>query len=109
MFNYAQTDKLNTVISLENVKLKDFSVSVTVDSAEDIESTFKVTDLKEILNEVSDNESVKFEIICNGDLMSNGEKSTLSYKVNGNTKDIDAFLESVNKIRNAAINYYKNR
>lgn len=44
MFNYAQTDKLNTVISLENVKLKDFSVSVTVDSAEDIESTFKVTD-----------------------------------------------------------------
>ena len=91
-----------------HLDISDLSISVTVDSAEDVESTFKMKDIKELLTQNVDVKNVTFEIICNGEYMSNGEKSTLSYKVNGNSKDSKSFLKAIKKMRKAAINYYKN-
>ncbi|MBR9913940.1 MAG: hypothetical protein GYB32_03785 [Algicola sp.] len=107
--SYAQETSVDKEQVLKEVKLKDFGVSISIDSAEELESTFTIADIREILGELNVNEDVSFEVVCNGDKMSNGKTTTLTYKVNGNTSDIDSFLKSVNKIRNAAINYYSNK
>jgi hypothetical protein len=66
-------------------------------------------DFKNVLNDVSEDENVSFEIICNGNQMSNGKKSRVSYKVKGNSNDLKGFLKTVKKVRKGAINYYKNK
>ena len=107
--SFGQSEDIEFEITENNLKVSDLSVSVTVDSAEEVESTFKVNDIKELLKESVDVENISFEIICNGDMMSNGKKSTLTYKVNGNSDDTKSFLKSIKKMRKAAIKYYKNK
>ena len=109
MLGFGQTRSINGVVAEEQPKLEDVSVTVTVDSAEEIESTFQVEDIKEILESTDKNETVTFKIICNGRKMSNGEKSHMSYSVEGNSNKPEAFLKSVEKIRTSAINYYNNK
>ena len=106
-FGISQSKSLNASTTIEDVKIQGLSVSVDVDSAEEVKSTFKIEDIKEILSSVSDNEEISFEIVCIGKPMFKEGKSRVSYKVNGNSKDIKGFLKSVKKIRKAAINYYK--
>ena len=106
-YSIGQDNSINGDVSIEDIKIQGLSVSVDVDSAEEIESTFKIKDIKEILNSVSENEEISFEIVCNGEEMSNGKKSHVSYKVDGNSNDINSFLKRVKKIRKAAIKYYK--
>lgn len=106
-YSIGQDNSINGDVSTEDIKIQGLSVSVDVDSAEEIESTFKIKDIKEILNSVSENEEISFEIVCNGEEMSNGTKSHVSYKVDGNSNDINSFLKRVKKIRKAAIKYYK--
>ncbi|MBO6607917.1 hypothetical protein [Psychroserpens sp.] len=96
-------------ITMDDIQLKDLKISVTVDSAEEIKEVFKVGDIKELLEEVSTNEDVTFELICNGDKMSNGKLSSLTYKIDGNTNNIKDFLKRVKEIRKGAINYYNNK
>nr|WP_321245791.1 hypothetical protein [uncultured Psychroserpens sp.] len=107
--SFSQTKNLEAQVITQDTKITDLSVSVTVDSAEEVESTFKMKDIKKILSEMEDNGEISFEIICNGDEMSNGTKSTLSYRVNGNANDMKGFLKSIKKIRKAAIKYYDNK
>ncbi len=96
-------------ITMDDIQLKDLKISVTVDSAEEIKEVFKVGDIKELLEEVSTNEDVTFELICNGDKMSNGKLSSLTYKIDGNTNNIKDFIKRVKEIRQGAINYYNNK
>ncbi len=96
-------------VTMVDVKVSNIDVSVIVDSAEDIESTFDVKDIKELLDLSELNEPLAFEIICKGDKMSNGKSTTLSYRVKGNTNDTKGFLKSVKEVRKAAIKYYKNK
>ena len=107
--SFGQTKNLEAQVITQDTKITDLSVSVTVDSAEEVESTFNMKDIKKILSEIEDNGEISFEIICNGDEMSNGTKSTLSYRVNGNANDMKGFLKSIKKIRKAAIKYYDNK
>ena len=107
--SFGQTNSVSGEVTTDDVRVSNIDVSVTVDSVEDIESTFDIKDIKEIIGLSERNEPLSFEIICNGDEMSNGESTTLSYKVKGNTNDTKGFLKSVKKIRKAAIKYYKNK
>lgn len=107
--SFSQSKNLEGDVAIEDVKFQDLKVSVEVDSAEDIESTFKVEDIKEILGDTGKNQKLQFEIICNGEKMSNGVKSSLSYKIEGNTNELKSFYKNVKKIRRAAINYYRNK
>lgn len=91
------------------VKIESVAFVVTVDSAEELESTFKIEDLKTFFDNSSSDESISLKIICNGELMSNGNKSTLSYKIYGNAKNMKDFMKSARKIKRAAIKYYKNK
>ncbi|MFT4610681.1 MAG: precorrin-2 methylase [Glaciecola sp.] len=107
--SFSQTQDLVGKVTTENTKITNLSVAVTVDSAEEVESTFNMKDIKNILNEIEDNGEISFEIICKGDDMINGTKSTLSYRVNGNSSDLKGFLKRIKKIRKAAIRYYNNK
>jgi hypothetical protein len=107
--SFGQTNNFNGKINSDEVKISDLNISVTVDSAEEVESTFNMKDIKELLDETEADEAITFEIICNGNIMSNGKKSTLSYKVTGTKEEARNFLKSVKKIRKAAIKYYKNK
>ena len=80
-----------------------------MDSAEEIESSVTLDDIKDILALSEDDETVSFKIVCRGNYMSNGIKSSISYKVEGNTNNSEYFLKSVEKIRTSAINYYNNK
>lgn len=106
---FSQTKSANDMVVKETTKIENVAVSIEVDSAEDIESNFKIDDIKEILDASSENETVSFKIICNGDKMFNGKKSSMSYKVEGNSNNKTSFIKSVEKIRNSAIKYYKNK
>ena len=109
IFGFSQSKLTNGLEVHETTSLENVSIVVTVDSAEEIESTFKIEDIKEILFSSNANEIVSFKIVCNGDKMANGKKSHVSYKIDGNSNDQDAFLYAVEKIRNAAISYYSNK
>ena len=106
---FSQSKNTNGIVVKETTKIENVSVTVTVDSAEDIESTFNIDDIDEIIDKAGDDETLSFKIICNGDRMSNGKKSHVSYKVDGNTSDKEGFKKSVEVIREAAIKYYNNK
>ena len=104
-----QAQNLEANVTTENTKITNVSVSVTVDSAEQVESTFKMKEIREILNEVEGDEEVTFEITCNGDKISEDVSRKVSYRVTGNSNDKKRFLKGIRKIRKAAITYYNNK
>ena len=103
---FSQSNNTKGLVVNEMVKVESMAITVTIDSAEELESTFKLDDLRKMLNESSKNQTISFEIICNGDKISNGVTSYLSYKVQGNSDEPEEFLKRVEKVRKAAINYY---
>ena len=106
---FSQSKSINEMVSKETVKVTNVAIAITVDSAEEIESSFKVKDIKDVLDISGTDEVVSFKITCNGDQMSNGVKSHVSYQIEGNSNDKKAFLFGIEKIRKAAINYYHNK
>ncbi|MFT4780512.1 hypothetical protein ES692_08800 [Psychroserpens burtonensis] len=106
---FSQAQNLEGKVTTENIKITNLSVSVTVDSAEEVKTTFDMKDIKSILNEVEGDEEISFEITCNGEKISEGVTKKVSYRVTGNSNDKDAFLKRINKIRKAAITYYNNK
>ncbi|MGC6432125.1 MAG: hypothetical protein ACON5F_13860 [Jejuia sp.] len=91
----------------QNVKLKDLNITVEVASEDDVKSTFKVSDFKELTTMLEANSEMSFKIVCNG--KSEKGLTHLIYKVKGNTNDIDSFLKDIRTIRKSAIKYYKNK
>jgi len=106
---FSQSKLVNGMGVKETTRVENVSVEITVDSAEEIESTFKVEDIKNILNSSNDNETLSFKITCNGDKISDGIKSKVSYKIEGRSNDLESLLFGIEKIRTAAINYYNNK
>ena len=107
--SFGQPKNLEASFNTEDAKITDLSVSVTVESAEELESTFKMKDIKKILNEVDDNEDVTFQITCNGNQIVDGVDSSISYSITGNTSDMKAFIKRIKKIKKAAKQYYNNK
>ena len=110
--SFAQNDNLNGKISVEKeqtIAIRDLKLSVTVDSDEDIERTFSVEDIREIVEMADDNENITFEIFLEDKSVKEGVTKSVSYKVKGNTNEKDGFLESVKRIRNASLNFYTDK
>ena len=59
MLGFSQSKPITGEATEAQPKLEDVSVIVTVDSAADIESTFQVADIKDILESTGDNETLK--------------------------------------------------
>jgi hypothetical protein len=109
IMGFSQSVSTNGIVVKEVTKVENMSIAITVDSADDLDSTFQVKDIKEILGDLSEDETISFKIICNGKKMSNGIKSHVSYKVDGNSNDLNTFIATVEKIRTAALKYYNNK
>ncbi|WP_282043686.1 hypothetical protein [Winogradskyella flava] len=108
---FGQTKSLSGTLETfeKETKIENLKIEITVDSAEEIKSTFSTEDIKRILDEISEDESIIFKMTCNNKNASSGYKSSASYTVKGNTDDKDFFIKSIKKVRKAAIKYYKNR
>lgn len=106
---FGQTKPKQGLATSETVKVDSLAVTVTVDSIEDIESTFKTEHLAEIVQMASENQSLSFKITCNKKTSSSSIKSSVSYKILGNSDDADGFLNDIEKVRAAAIKYYNNK
>lgn len=106
---FSQSKTIKGMVVNETVKAKNLAITVTVDSADDIESTFKTEDIEEIFDHSANNEILTFKIICNSDTMSNGKKAHVSYEIEGKSDEREQFIKGVEKIRAAAIKYYKNK
>lgn len=104
-----QTTPKKGLVTTESIKVENLAVTVTVDSAEDIVSAFKTDDLAEIIKMSSENQTFSFKIICNKKTADNNIKSSMSYKIEGTSKDPDTFLNDIEKIRAAVIKYYNNK
>jgi hypothetical protein len=107
--SFSQAQNLDGKVITENTKITNLSVSVTVDSAEEVEATFNMKDIMTILNEVEGDEEISFEITCIGEKLSEGVTRKVSYRVTGNSKDKKNFLKSIKRIRKAAIKYYNDK
>lgn len=78
---FSQTTINNEAEITKTIKVENIAVVITVDSAEEIESSVTLDDIKDILALSEDDETVSFKIVCRGNYMSNGIKSSISYKV----------------------------
>ncbi|WP_435412250.1 hypothetical protein [Psychroserpens mesophilus] len=105
----AQSQNSHHSKKIQVTKVTDFKISVVVNSLNEIKRTFTMNDIKDILNDLPENENVSFEMICNGKEMSDNKKSSVSYKVMGNVDDRRGFLKTIEKVRQGAINYYKSK
>lgn len=85
------------------------SVSISVDSAKEIISTFDIKDIKELIGEVEPNKALNFEITCNNNDTKSGTPSTLTYRIKGNSDDQKEFLQRVKELRKAAVKFYNNK
>ncbi|WP_438963555.1 hypothetical protein [Winogradskyella sp.] len=102
-------EEIEIIKKIEETKVESVDVVVTVDNIEELESTFTIDDVKEVFDLSEGKESVSFKLVCNGEVMSSGKKSKMTYIVEGTSDDKETFVQRVEKIRNAAIKYYKNK
>ncbi|MCC1483824.1 hypothetical protein [Winogradskyella immobilis] len=109
--SFAQTKNLkgDMKISDKKVEIERMSIHVTVDSEEDLKSTFTVNDIEDIFDDVKDGEDISFKITCNREKTENGLKSNISYSIKGNSNNKKEFLKGVETIREKAIKCYKSK
>ena len=105
----AQSTDLQEDDQERDVKINEISVSISVDSADEVISTFDIKDIKELIGEVEPNKALNFEIICNNINANSGSPSALTYRIQGNSDDQKEFLKRVKELRKAAIKYYNNK
>lgn len=106
---FSQSHIKKGMVVKETARIENISVEVTVDSAEEIESAFSADDMEEIFSTSSENETMSFKIICNGWNEETNSKSSVSYKIEGNTNERALFLNHIQRIRIAAIKYYNQK
>ena len=107
IMSFSQNENKETSQFIKQVKFESFNVTVTINSAKELEDTFKIEDIIEIINSSDENQDLSFEIICNSDALLNNQKSYVAYKIEGKSDKKETFLKQVEKIRSAAISYYK--
>jgi hypothetical protein len=104
--SFSQAKNLNGTISERNLIVSNMAVSITVDSAEELEKTFKISDIEDFMQSLSENESISIEIVCNTKQDNANMNKSVTYKVNANNRG--DFLKYATKIRNAALAFYNN-
>jgi len=105
----SQAQDLEAQLTTQDVEITDFSVSVTVDSAKEVETVFKMKDIKNILEHVGEDQEITFEITCKDKHQDSKMQRKMSYRAKGNSNDKKAFLKVIKKIRKASIAYYTNK
>lgn len=106
---FAQSDNLAGIISEEKentMVVRDLKISITIDSAEDIDKTFSIKDIQDIIEIADADENISFEILLKDKSGKEGVSKSISYKIEGNTDEKDSFIAFVRRIRNASKEFY---
>jgi hypothetical protein len=109
VLGFSQSKSLEDIEVRKETRVERVDVTVTVDSLEELESTFTLDDVREMFELSGDDKAVSFNLVCNGKPMSNGKKSNMSYKVEGSSGEETIFIKRVEAIKKAAIKYYQNK
>lgn len=111
LLSFGQTKNLKGAINVDDIEVvvQNISIDVTVDSIEELESTFNKKDIETIFNETESIDEIVFKLTCNGKNTSSGVNSSVSYQVKGSSFEKDAFFKHIEKIKNAAIKYFNTK
>lgn len=105
---FAQSELKSDIAADENYQLKDMGITVTVDSEKEIEQSIKYDDIRSFAKLAERNQDIVLKLDCYNRSTSKNIKTHVSYKVEGNTNDIEGFIALVEKVKKSASNYYKN-
>ena len=103
---FSQSSELK--ISNEDVKFENLKIKLTIDSAESLK-TFNLNEIESIFKDSEANEPLQLEVVCKDNSVKNTTNQMMSYKINGNSNDIKAFMKNAKKMKKAIKKYYKNR
>ncbi|SDI36177.1 hypothetical protein [Winogradskyella thalassocola] len=95
----------------ESVKVDAFSIEVTIDSLEELESTFKAEDLDELFMMMDNNEELSFTLNCSFSEVKDNLKGSMTYTVVGRANEKEKLLKNIEKMKATALKFYnlKNR
>ncbi|REE08010.1 hypothetical protein DFQ09_10971 [Winogradskyella pacifica] len=95
----------------KSVKIDAFSIEVTIDSLEELESTFKAEDLDELLEMMDNNEELSLTLNCSFSEAKDNLEGNMTYTVTGRANEKTKFLKNIEKMKATALKFYnlKNR
>ncbi|WP_179335658.1 hypothetical protein [Winogradskyella costae] len=95
----------------KSVKIDAISIEVTIDSFEELESTFKAEDLDELFKMMDSNEELSFTLNCSFSEVKDNLKGSMTYTVMGRADEKTKFLKNIEKMKATALKFYnlKNR
>ncbi len=107
--SFSQIKELQNADETLATTIQSVEVSITIDSVKELESTFNLNDIKSIVDDMSPDENISFEIKCNGKPMSNGKEASATYKITGKAGEKEAFYNNINTIKKLVTDYYNNQ
>ncbi|MGJ8547934.1 hypothetical protein [Winogradskyella wichelsiae] len=95
----------------KSVKIDAISIEVTIDSFEELESTFKSEDLDELFKMMDGNEELSFTLNCSFSEDKDNLKGSMTYTVVGSANEKSKFLKNIKKMKATVLKFYnlKNR
>ncbi|WP_299547082.1 hypothetical protein [Seonamhaeicola sp.] len=96
----------NKNLPKEKVTIENLSLSVSVNSVEDL-NTLDIESLEDIFEMVGSNTPISIALKCTGKPMANGELSSFSMKVSGNSDEKEDFDKWLKKLKRTALVFYK--
>lgn len=91
-------------IKTEPLNLNDLKISVTLETFEELKE-FDVEELREIFSEVKKDMKIEFSLKYTfpKTLNSTENEKSISYKLEGNSSEIEKFVNSINQIQKVAV------
>lgn len=92
--------------STGGTKIEKVAMEVTIDSLEELESTFQKENIEKLFDDFGIIDDITFKLTCNAKEKTHGINSNVSYEVKGNSGEKDVFLAQVEIIKKAARSFY---
>jgi hypothetical protein len=90
------------------VLLENIGITFTIESVKELQE-LDLGDIKSIMEGSATNHPIKLEIVCNDKLhYGNARLNNASFKIEGNSNDIDGFMKNARKLKNSMRKFYKN-
>lgn len=92
----------------DEVLLGDIGLVLTIDSIEEL-NQFDLTGIKGLMEDSEENSTIELEIVCNDKIhFGNAKLNNASFKIEGNSNDINGFLRKAKKMKRSIKKFYKN-
>lgn len=91
-------------IKTESLNLNDLKISVTLENFEELKK-FDVEEFREVFSEVKKDKKIEFSLkyIYPKTVNSTEKEKSISYKLEGNSSEIEKFVNGINQIQKVAV------